>query len=191
MLIEIPDPEIIVGVIASFFVGLFALYIIYKIRPLTTQKERYDSSSFERLEFYERQLIDMKIRLDSLEISDEVTPSSEVKNLGRSIQHLPEQDFLSEPKSKYPTSKARQTPTLDNSNTVDFVLKLITNKSMTSRDIQKASHRSREHTSRLMKKLFQDGFVERNTNTKPYVYSITEKGKAKIGILEQMQNVAA
>ena len=62
---------------------------------------------------------------------------------------------------------------------------------MTSRDIQNASQRSREHTSRLMKKLFQDGYVERNTRTKPYTYSITDKGKAKIGILEHIKNTTA
>jgi predicted transcriptional regulator len=191
MLIEIPDPEIILGVVASFFVGLFALYIFYKIKPLTNQKERYNSSSYDRLEFYERQLIDMKIRLDSLEISDEEVNSSQIKDLAGRIQNVPQQEYVSEHKSKHHASKPHQTPVLDNSSTVDFVLRLITDKSMTSRDIQNASHRSREHTSRLMKKLYQDGFVERNTNTKPYVYSITEKGKAKIGILEQMQNLAA
>ncbi len=62
---------------------------------------------------------------------------------------------------------------------------------MTSRDIQNASHRSREHTSRLMKKLYQDGYVERNTRTKPFTYSITDKGKAKLGIIEYLQNTTA
>ena len=64
MLVEIPDPEIILGVIAAFFVGLFVLYTIYKIKPSIKRQERFDVSSYDRLEFYERQLIDMKIRLD-------------------------------------------------------------------------------------------------------------------------------
>ena len=55
---------------------------------------------------------------------------------------------------------------------------------MTSRDIQITLKRSREHTSRLMKKLFEDGYVQRNTESKPYTYSITEKGKAKIDDLQ-------
>ena len=80
---------------------------------------------------------------------------------------------------------------MDHGNTVDYVLGLITNKAMTSRDIQMASHRSREHTARLMKKLFQEGYVQRNTKTKPYTYSITEKGRAKLGILEYLQESAA
>jgi len=51
---------------------------------------------------------------------------------------------------------------------------------MTSRDIQITLKKSREHTSRLMKKLFEDGLVQRNTETKPYTYSITEKGISKV-----------
>ena len=52
----------------------------------------------------------------------------------------------------------------------------------------KPTKKSREHTSRLMKKLFESGLVERNTETKPYTYSITEKGKSLsgIGVIEQL-----
>jgi len=191
MLIEIPDPEIILGIVASFFVGLFSLYIIYKIKPIVNLQERHDSSSYDRLEFYERQLIDMKIRLDSLEITGEGVNTPEIKDYNQKTESVPQQEYYSEPKPKRASPKPQQIPNTDNHNTVDFVLRSITNKSMTSRDIQNASQRSREHTSRLMKKLYQDGYVERNTNSKPYTYSITEKGKAKIGILEHMQNMVA
>jgi len=191
MLVEIPDPEIILGIVVAFFVGLFVLYIFYKIKSSTNRQERHDSSSYDRLEFYERQLIDMKIRLDSMQIAGEGVPASEINNYGPRIESVPQQEYYSEPRSKRVSTKPTRMPNSDNSNTVDFVLGLITNKSMTSRDIQNASQRSREHTSRLMKKLFQDGYVERNTRTKPYTYSITDKGKAKIGVLEHMQNMAA
>jgi hypothetical protein len=33
-----------------------------------------------------------------------------------------------------------------------------------------------------MKKLYVDGFVERNMQTKPFSYSITEKGRQRIGL---------
>ncbi len=191
MLVEIPDLEIILGVVAAFFVGLFSLYIIYKIKPTVNRQDRHDSSSYDRLEFYERQFIDMKIRLDSLEITGEGENAPEIKDYTPRTEHTPQQERYSEPKPKRIGLKQQQTPNLDNHNTVDFVLGLITNKSMTSRDIQNASQRSREHTSRLMKKLYQDGYVERNTSSKPFTYSITEKGKAKIGILEHMQNMVA
>ena len=191
MLVEIPDPEIILGIVAAFFVGLFVLYFFYKIKPSVNRQERLDSSSYDRLEFYERQLIDMKIRLDSMEMLGEGVNSSMIKDYGPRVENMPQQEYYSEPRSKRVSTKPHQVPPPNNNNTVDFVLGLITNKTMTSRDIQNASQRSREHTSRLMKKLFQDGYVERNTRTKPYTYSITDKGKAKIGILDHTQNMAA
>ena len=77
--------------------------------------------------------------------------------------------------------EAPRAPNMGYQNATEYVLRLITGKPMTSRDIQITLGRSREHTSRLMKKLFEDGYVTRNTNSKPYTYSITEKGKEKYG----------
>lgn len=40
----------------------------------------------------------------------------------------------------------------------------------TAPEIEKMIDKTREHTSRLMKKLFRDGYVNRNTHKIPYVY---------------------
>ena len=191
MLVEIPDPEVILGIVIAFLAGLLSLLIFYKIKPLIKNNERNDSSNFERLEFYERQLIDMKIRLDSLAMEGESTKSVRYDDLeefedkipkqGRSLMHGP------------PRRQQQMPRTSGNNynNTFDYVLGLITDKEMTSRDIQIASQRSREHTSRLMNKLFKDGYVERNTKTKPYSYSITAKGRAKLSKPGFLQEVTA
>src|SRR3989338_9971246 len=177
MLIEIPDPEVILGIIISFVIGLVGLYSYYKIRPfIKTKREVVDSSQLERLEYYERQLIDMKIRLDAIEIQgfEQKTedPNLELKQF---LEKLAKNNQIVE-KSVEPTIRTEITnkepvsilmPNLDHNNAIDYVLHLITNKAMTSRDIQITLKRSREHTSRLMKKLFEDGYVQRNTNTKP------------------------
>jgi len=183
MLVEIPDPEVILGVILAFVVGLVGLYGFYKIRPfIKSRSEMVDVSQSERLEYYERQLIDMKIRLDALEIQG-IEQKSEDPNLEL-------KQFL----EKLVKNEAHEIPVedvnhsqiipkklgVDNTNPTTHVLHLITNKAMTSRDIQITLKKSREHTSRLMKKLFEDGFVERNIETKPYTYSITKKGKTKV-----------
>ena len=191
MLVEIPDPEIILGIVISFFVGLFVLYVFYKIKPSIKQQGGFDVSSYDRLEYYERQLIDMKIKLDSIEISGEGADSVEITNLKQIIEKTPNYEQYPEPKPKRVTPKPHPEPSPEYHNTVDFILGLITDKSMTSRDIQNTSHRSREHTSRLMKKLYRDGYVERDTRTKPFTYSITSKGKAKLGIMERLQETAA
>ena len=73
-------------------------------------------------------------------------------------------------------------PNMSSEDSVKHMLKLITKKPMTSRDIEVTfGGRSREHVSRLMKKLFDDGLVERNTTNRPYTYSITDSGKKHVG----------
>ena len=86
-------------------------------------------------------------------------------------------------KAEVVPEKTDSTPIIQNitpANPINYVLHLITSKAMTSRDIQITLKKSREHTSRLMKKLFEEGYVQRNTESKPYTYSITEKGIAKV-----------
>lgn len=201
MLIEIPEPDVILAVIIAFVVGLVGLYSYYKIRPfIKTKSEMIDSSQLERLEYYERQLIDMKIRLDSMEMQGveqkKEDPTLEIKQYLEKLtknQQVIENPVISPKKiediSKEPKTIQRM-PNLDHNNATDYVLHLITNKAMTSRDIQITLKRSREHTSRLMKKLYDDGFVQRNTSTKPYTYSITEKGKEKINVFESNSLIA-
>ena len=80
MLVEIPDPEVILGVILAFLVGLVGLYVFYKVRPfIKSRSEMIDVSQSERLEYYERQLIDMKIRLDAIEIQGIATESRGIR----------------------------------------------------------------------------------------------------------------
>jgi len=193
MLVEIPDPAVILGVIAAFVIGLGGFYAYYKIRPFVKISSVVDDSSqAERLEYYERQLIDMKIRLDALEMQgiEQKTedPSLELKeflgklvkqqvNVKEEVNPMPKQT----PEEQRPT---KSTPDTDYNDITDQVLHLITTKNMTSRDIQTALKKSREHTSRLLKKLFDEGYVDRNTKSKPYTYSITDKGREKIKVFE-------
>ncbi|QDI88927.1 MarR family transcriptional regulator [Candidatus Nitrosopumilus sp. SW] len=200
MLVEIPDPEVILGVILAFIIGLGGLYGYYKIRPFIKSKsDMVDASQSERLEYYERQLIDMKIRLDALEIQgiEQKTedPNLELKQFLEKLaknevqekEVTISQESEKVPEKPVPTPKI---PNIEHTNPTNYVLHLITNKAMTSRDIQVTLKKSREHTSRLMKKLFEEGLVERNTETKPYTYSITEKGMAKVEEVEVNPTVA-
>jgi hypothetical protein len=70
--------------------------------------------------------------------------------------------------------------------TEHYILKLILKDSLTSNEIKQAIGRTREHTSRLMKKLYELKFVDRDITTKPFKYKLTEQGKKYIG--EQVRN---
>ena len=194
MLIEIPDPEVILGVILAFLIGLGGLYLFFKIRPfIKSSSDIADPTQTERLEYYERQLIDMKIRLDALDIQGieekPIDPNLELKQFMQKLVENNEEStkeivVVKEPEvSVEKPVSVPNIPGIEHVSPTDYVLRLITNKAMTSRDIQITTKRSREHTSRLMKKLFESGLVQRNTETKPYTYSITEKGKSKVKLV--------
>jgi len=190
MLVEIPDPEVILSVILAFIIGIVGLYAYFKMRPFVkTRSDVFDASQAERLEYYERQLIDMKIRLDAIEIQGieqkVEDPNLELKQF---LEKLAKNEVQERPvevvaKAEVVPEKVDSTSIIQNitpTNPINYVLHLITSKAMTSRDIQITLKKSREHTSRLMKKLFEEGYVQRNTESKPYTYSITEKGIAKV-----------
>lgn len=177
MLVEIPDVDVMIGVFLAFLSGFFAIVIYNKVKPLIRTGADQLSSHMERLQYYENQLIDMKIRLDSLELGSEGQVS---EPLLKSVERHARQDLRA---SSQEEIKERM-HNMNFGNAADYVLKLITEKSMTSRDIQITIGRTREHTSRLMKKLFEEGYVERNMKTKPFAYYITDKGKAKIGMIK-------
>ncbi|RNJ75743.1 MAG: MarR family transcriptional regulator [Nitrosopumilus sp. H13] len=186
MLVEIPDLDVILSVILAFLGGLGALYLFYKARPHIRSGSKTSAMPDERLEYYERQLIDMKIRLDAMEIQGVEQKTDDSVGLKELLGRLAA-DRVQEAAPETPRivpEKAERAPRVQvasHLNPTDHVLHLITDKAMTSRDIQVTLGKSREHISRLMKRLFEEGFVERNTVTKPYTYSITKKGRARAG----------
>ena len=66
-------------------------------------------------------------------------------------------------------------------NTVDSILTML-EVPLTSREIQAKIKKSREHTSRLLKKLYSENIVVRDESTRPFRYQITDEGRK---LLEQ------
>lgn len=52
---------------------------------------------------------------------------------------------------------------------------------MSSMEVKEAIKRSREHTARMMKSLFDKGLVTRDDSARPFVYQLTERGRAYLG----------
>lgn len=195
MLVEIPDPGVILGMLAAFFVGAGGLYAFYKVRPFVRRSDPDGPLVAERLEYYEKQLIDMKIRLDALDMQESPPqkPATQEPDLNQILAKLVEaavkEHKQEEPVQKEPPQQVTRVPPpapmhgFDHNSVIDHVLHLITDRAMTSRDIQITLGRSREHTSRLMKKLFEEGYVERSDTT-PYVYQIAQAGRDRISKVE-------
>jgi len=186
VIVEIPDPPVILSVVLPILIGVFSFFVYLKIRQFSASN-RQNKVDSERLEFYERQLIDMKIKLDAIEIENmdnsyHTLPPGFENNVEERSQHAPTPRPNVVKTTPKPVESRRRAPNMGFDDVIETVLGLITDKSMTSRDIQVTLGRSREHISRTMKKLYVDGFVERNMEAKPFSYSITEKGRQRIGL---------
>jgi CTP-dependent riboflavin kinase len=70
-------------------------------------------------------------------------------------------------------------------NTVDTILRML-EVPLTSREIQRKISKSREHTSRLLKKLYSENIVMRDGSTRPFKYKITSEGRK---LLERTVNL--
>jgi len=181
MIIDIPDAGIILVAVLAFLSGLVTLYLYNKTRSVGVS-EKIAPTNSERVEYYEKELIDMKIRLDAMELDGEEytkpdLPTKKVKSFD--TPEVKEPEFVA-PKPK----AAARVPNMSFEESVTFVLEKITQGPMTSRDIEVTFGKSREHVSRLMKKLFEDGFVGRDASARPYRYTITDKGRERIGSSE-------
>ena len=195
MMVEIPDPSVILGLVLAFLGGLVTLFIYSRLKVVSASNDQIKADS-ERLEFYERQLIDLKIKLDAIDLENltftEESPKNNVtireKKLTPAVEKPIEIVQEAVPSQSIQTQR---TPNLGHDDAIKAVLGLITDKSRTSRDIQITLGKSREHISRMMKKLYEDGLVERNVNTKPYTYSITQTGLSRLGGIGQMTQTVA
>ena len=182
MIIEIPDLDVILGLILAFIGGLVTLFVYSKLKAISTSNDQ-TKADLERMEFYERQLIDLKIKLDAIDLENltfsQETPQNIAKNDEKPVQVV-QKPVEIVPEQVPNPPKVERAPNMSSDNIVEAVLRLITDKSRTSRDIQITLGKSREHISRTMKKMTDDGLVERNTNAKPYSYSITQMGLSKL-----------
>ena len=182
MLVEIPDLNVIFGLVSAFIGGLFTLFVYSRLKADSASNNQIKADS-ERLEFYERQLIDLKIKLDAIDLENlsfsQEIPQNVVKNEEKPVQIVEKQVQIVPEQVPVPAT-VEKTPNMSSGDIVEAVLRLITNKSRTSRDIQITLGKSREHISRTMKKMSDNGLVERNTTAKPYSYSITQNGLSKL-----------
>lgn len=59
-------------------------------------------------------------------------------------------------------------------------MRLLSEAAKNTRQLTDALGKSREHTARIMKALFESGLVRRNDTSKPFVYELTEEGRRRL-----------
>ena len=185
MQVEIPDPPVLLGLATAFVLCVLALVIYNKVSSRVGGEGSRRSS---HLDEYERQLVEMKIRLDAMEVSApeaSVMPTSQM--IEAEVTDAPNEAEKAQKEAKItPKTPERAMPVPSDvnhavyHNATDHVLRMVTNEARTSRAIQASLGKSREHTARLLKKLYDAGLVQRSAGSRPYAYKITEAGRRRL-----------
>ena len=85
--------------------------------------------------------------------------------------------------SQAPTEAAKSEVKLDETQLT--AIKLLSDGPKNTRQLTDALNKSREHTARIMKGLFESGFVKRNDSSKPFVYELTDGGRRALASASQ------
>jgi len=144
-------------------------------RSTALAKDVWDSVS-ARFSVLDSRVIDLMARtelLSSRVISSRTTPQKDSFQ-GRAVAEKPSVLAMRD-EVRMVTGSAESTETEER------VLRFLAQGPRTSAQIKEEVGRSREHTARLMKALFDRRLVTRDDRTRPYVYEITETGRSHVG----------
>ena len=99
------------------------------------------------------------------------------QDLNKHIRNVKEENAedRSQQNSDYQTQQSNLTSTEQN-----IVQILLDEGPKTAPQIQKNIGKTREHTSRLLKKLWQEGYIDRETHSIPYKYRPSNELKSRI-----------
>ncbi|HKU49443.1 MAG TPA: hypothetical protein VJP79_05810 [Nitrososphaera sp.] len=189
--------ETVIFAAIAFVAGMAGVMSYHRLNAFFTKKEQgvesQDDSVTEaivmeysrRLRDYDRVIAELRTKMDIMELraeSPRVTVTSQEPRTSQPPQ--PHVARVTEPPviTQHPTSDiaiAGERPDGQNG-TTDYILKMLGERPRTSREVQQAIGRTREHTARLMKKLTDSQYVARDSSTKPFRYNLTDLGRERL-----------
>jgi CTP-dependent riboflavin kinase len=150
---------------------------------------------FHKFDEYNKIISDLRTKLDMIEMKinpvnirsdqEEFVATRDIQNrrshkgMSHAMTPVTKNVIITEKKSDVNEDEALGV------NTVDTILSML-EVPLTSREIQRKINKSREHTSRLLKKLYSENIVMRDGSTRPFKYKITNEGRK---LLERTTNL--
>src|SRR5487761_301338 len=194
--------SLLLSTTALIVVVIVGIFLSRQKNQLTLESSMIDASALvqefgERQKRLERKMIDEKVRLEILELrlfreSRGVSPSpSEIGQIAQGIRNYEPtlEPRLSDQNSKVSAldqvvdvraSAAVVSSRRDKTVTEILEAVMAGHGNITARQIQEKIRRSREHTARMMNLLYKKGLVSRDTNMRPFTYSVTEAGMKEL-----------
>ena len=167
-------------------VAIIAFFVVLAIVLLARYRQASESVSAaselnhdlwraleDRLKKQDERILDLmgKVELIEARVTSE-RPQTQLAALHDATASQPPPTPRPAPEPKIPAPFA-----IDLDATEKTALKFLEGGAVPTTDITKKLGRSREHTARLMKALYDRGLVERDESAKPFVYRLTEAGK--------------
>ena len=202
--------NLVIYVVASFVIGMASVIFYINLKALHKKSTNQSDNSVvgavvseytRRLQEFERIIGELKVKIDTVELRVQQHPTSQTSDDTSDVTRDSSADARTQSQSKSQLQEhhsstsdvmesttitppsiitsVKSNPTLHHS-TSDYILKLLVEKSRTSREIQKAIGKTREHTSRLMRRLYESNLVSRDSNNKPFKYYITDQGRREL-----------
>jgi hypothetical protein len=170
--------DLVISGIFAFLVGMVSMTVYTRLKT-TFEEGRYKTNEAvieavvleytRRLHDYDKVIAELRAKVDIVE--SRIKPHEVVSQ--DPSQSQPHVALMSEPV----TVTQHATIEKEVNSTTDYIFKLLAERPRSSREVQLAIGRTREHTARLMKKLHGLGLVSRDINTKPFRYNITDAGR--------------
>lgn len=181
--------DLVISGIFAFLVGMASTALYHRFKTIF-EEGRYKTNEAiieavvleytRRLRDYDKVIAELRAKVDI--IDSKVKPHEVVSQ--EASQPQPHVALMSEPVTVTQHAAIGK----EVNSTTDYIFKLLAERPRSSREVQLAIGRTREHTARLMKKLHDLGLVSRDVNTKPFRYNITDAGR---GMLKKRPEAAS
>lgn len=193
------DSDTVIFALTSFLIGFSSIILYNELKNILAKRsmsndeiirEVLSTYSYKMKEFASI-VSELGIRVDILEakISSQIGERPSINNNTDFIfdKNITTSQHHSLLQANVPSITPQEST--DNSNLLvpeiqnditNYILNLLVNGPRTSRDIQMAIGRTREHTSRTMKKLYERNLITRDINNKPFTYHITDAGRKQL-----------
>lgn len=170
--------DLVISGIFAFLVGMVSMTVYTRLKT-TFEEGRYKTNEAvieavvleytRRLHDYDKVISELRAKVDIVE--SRIKPHEVVsQDPSQPQSHVA---LMSEPVTVTQHAAIEK----EVNSTTDYIFKLLAERPRSSREVQLAIGRTREHTARLMKKLHGLGLVNRDINTKPFRYNITDAGR--------------
>ena len=184
------DSDFVISGIFAFLLGMVSMTIYIRLKTIFGERQYKVNREVEavvleytrRLSDYDKAIAQLRTEVDIMEVR--IQPSPVVS------QHPSQPQPHVAPVSEPVTITQHATIEREVNGTIDYILKLLIERPRTSREVQLAIGRTREHTARLMKKLHDLGLVSRDITTKPFRYNITDAGQKMLKERAEAASVA-